>query len=127
MVEFNKKKTYRKYIYSPISLILLFIIAIIFIKAFIGVAQKERISSEYLERERSELVRLKNRQESLTKSVEYLKTDKGVEAELRSKFRMVKEGESVAVIVDDETEKLATTTSSQREYGFFSSILNWFR
>jgi cell division protein FtsB len=124
MVDFNRKKSYRKYIYSPFSLFLLFIIFILLLKALWGVYTKERRSAAYLEREQSELNRVLDRKKELAQAVEYLKTDRGVEAEIRSKFRVVKEGEKVAVIVGDEKVE-ATTTATTTPPGFFSKYFGW--
>lgn len=128
MTEFNKKRPYRKFIYSPITLFLLFIVLIIILKAAWGVYQKERISAEYLAREQNVLEELADRQAALAQSVDYLKTDKGIEAEIRSKFRVVKEGEMVAVIVDNEDVKnsTASTTTQIAPSSFWQKMRVWF-
>jgi cell division protein FtsB len=113
MFELNKKKQYRKFIYSPVILLLLLFILFLVLKALWGVYAKEEISSDYLKSEQGELDKMVARQKELAQSVEFLKTDRGVEAEIRSKFRVIKEGESVAVILDNDatsTPKVATTT-----------------
>ncbi len=124
MAEFNKKKTYRKYIYSPLVLLLLFILLLLLLKALWGVYSKERLSLTYLERERSELNRILDRKKELAQSVEYLKTDRGVEAEIRSKFRVVKEGEEVAVIVGDDP--VATTTATTTPKTGWKKFISFF-
>lgn len=116
MVEFNRKKTYKRFIYSPVTLLLLLIVFILLLKAVWGVYKKSEISSANLERAQVEFNKMESRQKELAQSVEYLKTDQGIDAEIRSKFRVVKEGESVAVIVDNEATStsplVATTTKS---------------
>jgi hypothetical protein len=123
MVEFNRKKTYKKYIYSPLTLLVLFIFFLVLLKALWGVYAKERLSSRYLEREQLEYNRILDRKKELAQSLEFLKTEQGMEAEIRSKFRVVKDGESVAVIVSDEkTESTTTPTTTpsfwKRLFGF---------
>ena len=113
MSNFNKKKTYKRFIYSPVSLFLLLVVLLVFLKALWGVYQKEKISAEYLLKEQIDLDKITERQKSLAQSVEYMKTDKGIESEIRSKFHVVKEGELVAVIVDNDasnTSDVSTTT-----------------
>ncbi len=127
MSEFNKKRPYRQFIYSPITLFFLLIILAVLLKAGWGVYQKERKSAEYLSRAQSELEKLTVRKNKLEESVEYMKTDKGIEAEIRSKFRVVREGEMVAVIVDNEpmkNEKISTTTPASS--GFWQKLRVWF-
>jgi cell division protein FtsB len=125
MVEFNRKKTYKKYIYSPFALLSLLFVFLVLLKALWGVYAKERRSAAYLEREQGEYSRVMDRKKELAQAVDFLKTDQGVEAEIRSKFRVVKEGEEVAVIIGDE----ATTTSVQATTtppGFFKRIFGIF-
>ncbi len=126
MPNFNKKKTYKKYIYSPFTLLLLFIILLALLKALWGVYQKEHMSARYLEREQKELAKMEQRQKTLTQSVEYMKTDKGIEAEIRNKFRVAKEGESVAVIIDGEASTSPTVPTTSKSRGFWSTLLKWF-
>ena len=126
MLEFAKKRNYKKYIYSPVTFFLLLVILLVLLKALLGVYQKEQISAGYLQREREKLEGLAGRQKSLAQSVEYMKTEKGVEAEIRSKFRVVKEGESVAVIVDNETKVIPVASTTQK-VGFWKKLGAWFR
>ncbi len=100
MLEFKKKKSYKKFIYSPFTLFLLFLILLVFLRAVSGVYQKERTSARYLEKEQEKFAAVSARQKELADSVDYLKTEKGIESEIRTKFRVVRDGESVTVIVD---------------------------
>lgn len=125
MTEFNRKKSYRKYIYSPLTLFVLFLVLLVLLKAVWGVYSKEQLSAQYLDRERVEFEKIKARQDELAKSVEFLKTEQGVEAEIRSKFRAVKEGESVAVILGNE-EATTTDLVAKPEPGIFQKFLGFF-
>ena len=109
----NNKKTYKKIIYSPFTLFLIFVVLLILLRALWGVYKKEQTSEQYLEQEQQQLTSITSRQKELAQSVDYLKTDAGVEAEIRSKFRVVRDGESIAVLIDNDastTPKTATTT-----------------
>lgn len=75
-------------------------------------------------REQAELNKILERKKELAQSIDYLKTEQGIEAEIRSKFRVVKDGESVAVIVDDDKPTTTIVASSspslwQKFTGFF--------
>ena len=113
MQDYNRKKGARRFIYSPLFLLILLAVLLLLGKAVWGVYNKERLSAQYLEQEQAELSRIQARETELEQSVEYLKTDKGVESEIRSKFRVVKEGESVAVIIDDEPKVSPPATTTQ--------------
>ena len=128
MIEFQQKKRIRKILYSPIVLIILFIIFVILTRSLWGVYEKERISSENLSKEKTELEKLSLREKDLASALEYLKTDQGIENEIRSKFRVVREGEKVAVIVGEEAtnikEQLPTVSTTTPSLWY--KILNWF-
>lgn len=72
-----------------------------------------------------ELQKIMTRQNNLVASLNYLKTDQGVENEIRSKFRAVKEDEKVSVIIDDKKIE-TTTTSTTTKRGLWYRILEWF-
>lgn len=128
MIEFQQKKKIRKILYSPIVLIILFIILAILLRSLWGVYEKERISSENLSKEKNELEKLSIREKNLARALEYLKTDQGIENEIRSKFRVVKEGEKVAVIVGEDATntKRQLSTVSTTTPSLWYRILNWF-
>lgn len=108
----NKKKNFRKFIYSPFTLFILLMFFLLLLKGVWGVYQKERTSAQYLQAEQDQFTAITSRQKELTQSVDYLKTDQGIEAEIRSKFRVVRDGESVAVIVDDTSSTTVPKTTS---------------
>ena len=124
MFDFQKKKKIKRILYSPVILLLLLIVFAFGLKALWGVYQKESLSATNLQRQKDELATLTNRQTNLVQSVNYLKTDEGIEAEIRSKFREVKEGESVAVILDNETAS-STAPKATSTPSFWHSILGW--
>jgi cell division protein FtsB len=123
MIEFQKKKKIRKVLYSPITLLILAIVFVVILRSLWGVYTKEKLSYENLIREKTELEKLYSREKALASSLEYLNTDIGVENEIRSKFRAVKDGEKVVVIVDNDissTTEISTTT----EHGFFYNLFH---
>lgn len=87
------------------SIFFLFLIFIILLQATYSVYKKERATRQNLLRSISESEKLKNRKEELGKLVKYLETDEGIESEIRSKFRGIKDGEQVAIIVDSNPVK----------------------
>jgi hypothetical protein len=62
---------------------------------------KASYSKERLDQSVASLAELTAHQKALNEKVEYLSTDQGIQSEIRTKFRAVEEGESVAVIVGD--------------------------
>jgi cell division protein FtsB len=123
MHEFQQKKKIRKILYSPVVLILLLIITIFVIKGAWNVYEKDKLSAQNLKREKNELSKLLEREKNLAASLNYLKTDQGVENEIRTKFRAIKEGEKIAVIIDEQTPVTSTTTAE--EHGFWYNLFHW--
>ena len=100
MREFEQRKKVRQIIYSRLSLLLLGVLVLVFAKASVGAYQKYHLSDrayQEVAREQSELSARKDRLES---DIARLKTAEGVEADIRSKFGMVKAGEHMLVLVD---------------------------
>ncbi len=101
----KKRKRISKNIFSWIFLIGLFILLFFLIKSVLIAYQGERKS--YSNRIKTELIlkELKDAQKNVLLDIEYLQTKKGIEAELRNKFRVVKEGEQMAIILNSQDEK----------------------
>lgn len=121
MLEFNKKKKLRKVLYSPFVLIVLSIVFVLLLRGVWGVYNKSKFSAENLLKDQGELSRLIEREKSLAASLDYLKTEQGIESEIRSKFRAVKDDEKLAVIIEDEKPVPASTTSSEKR-GFWHKV-----
>ena len=68
---------------------------------------------------------LQARDKMLSAEIERLKTETGVEQEIREKFNLVKEGEEVIVVVDKDTE--ADSSSGVTEISFWQRVLDWLR
>lgn len=125
-VNLDRGRSVKKWLFSPMFLLLLFIVVLFSLRGVYKVYQKETMSREYLERAQNELKKVHDREESLANSVQYLKTSQGIDAELRTKFRVVKEGEEVAVIVGAPTEATTTSTQVAAPVGIWQKIKNWF-
>ncbi len=124
MHDFQNRKKIRKILYSPVTLLALAIVLSILVSGVWGVYQKSKVSSENLEREKKEIGRLTERERMLTAFIDFLKTEQGVENEIRTKFRAIKEGEKVVVIVDNKASVVeATTTAPSR--GLLYKVFHW--
>ncbi len=121
----DHKRILRRWLFSPLTLIVLLIAVVIFGRGVYRVFEKERLSSEYLVSAQNDLKKVQEREVALNKSVDYLKTSEGVEAELRKKFRVVKEGEQVAVIVT-KTPEISLNVQTAAPATFWSKVKGWF-
>ena len=125
MHDFQKKKRIRKILYSPLVIVALAVVLLILVRGVWGVYSKAQLSAQNLERERLELQKLAQRQKSLASSIDYLKTDQGVEDEIRTKFRAVKEGEKVVVIIDNQASITPSQSLATSTHGVWYKIFHW--
>lgn len=125
MLDFQRKKKIRKTLYSPFVLVLLFIIMIILSSGVFGVYKKSKLSKVNLEREKKELEKLAMREKILASSIDYLKTDQGVEDEIRTKFRAVKDGEKVVVIIDEQSTSTPIESEQASSTSFWYNLFHW--
>ena len=111
---------------SPITLVVAAIVLVVLAKATWSIHQKVLVSATKLTQAQAELNKLQSRQQTLSAEVSRLSTDQGIEAELRTKYRAVKEGESVAVILDDSNAAAIATASTTEEVGWWHSLWSFF-
>jgi len=127
MREFSQKRKIRRIMYSPLSLIILFLILFFVVKGFFGVYQKYSFSKDELLKSESELQLLKDKKEKIDHKIQNLETETGIEQEIRSKFDVAKEGEKLIVIVEDEKKDEVVAEEKGVFGNFFTTIKGWFQ
>ena len=113
-MKYGNRSFWKRLIASPVAMIVSAVLLAIVAKAGWNIYEKARISSDRLAQAQAELAKLRDRQAKLSETVGYLSTERGLENEIRSKYHAVKEGESVAVIVDEDagsTQRASATDS----------------
>ncbi|HEY4528650.1 MAG TPA: septum formation initiator family protein [Candidatus Paceibacterota bacterium] len=115
MREFQDKERRKRYLYSPIVLLLLSILVFFMAKGAASVMNKERESRAKVSELDKESQKLESRQKMLQANIGKLETEEGVIEEIRQKFNVTREGESVTIIVDNQ-EKLNTTSKDATWY-----------
>ena len=97
---FQRKK--RSWIHAPwvTVLALVLIIGGLFsvVRAYIKKQESVVLKKQY----EQELVEIKKQQEDLTVKIENLSTKRGIESEIRDRYRVAKEGEQLVIVVDNE-------------------------
>jgi cell division protein FtsB len=115
MFDFHEKRKIRSLLYSKISVGALLLVALA-----IGYSALERFSVERDMADRRlnqqlELQELEMRAASLSAKVEELQNERGVEAEIRGRFDVAREGEQVVIILRDEEKNVASSTATNDE------------
>lgn len=118
-MDFDQKRKLKKFLYSRPMLVILFILLLLLTKGTWNVYRKLHISQSNLDMVHRELEKLGEREQALAAEIKFLQTDTGIEAEIRDRYRVVKDGEEIAIIVNDEVET-STTTSKKR--GIWSKV-----
>ena len=126
MLDYSQKKKTRKFMYSMPVLVFLFVVFCFLADKVFVLYQKESDVREKATEASANLSSLEAREKILEKKVDFLKTERGKEQEMRSRFMVGKAGEGVIMVVD---EKPTTTgeTNGMPKYSWWSGFLNFFR
>lgn len=123
MLDFQQKRKIRNMAYNRTTLIVLFILVLILGHSTWGVYSKKRSSERMKNVSFKNVEELRKKNKELTYKIERLDTVSGIEEEIRLKYNVAKDGESVVVIVDNEKKEVATTTT---EANLWQKIKNIF-
>ena len=124
MRNFQRKKDFKYYLQSKPVLILLTVILLIFIWNIFGLIGKMQETRKNRIIEQEKITDLERRKEKLTFDIEKLNTEQGKEEAIRENFGMVKIGEEVIVIVEDQEVNNEQEVNPRNN--FFSFLKNIF-
>lgn len=99
----QRQKT-RSWLYSKVTVVGLAILLVLLIRPTWRIFMKSIESKNNLQQAESELADLEGRKHELVRDVAYLNTDHGRDQEIRSKFGVAREGETMVVIVRNDIE-----------------------
>lgn len=125
MQHFRKKQQFKRRLYSKLVLILLFVALLFVAHGTWGIFQKARQSKQLLERAQAEKAELAEKQAAIEYRIDRMKTQTGIEEEIRSKFDVAREGEQLIVIVENEEEVEIEEEESKGISGFFTTLFSW--
>ena len=118
---------FKTFIFSKTAFVLSLVLLAVFVRATWSVSTKARQTKDNLELVREEYSELQDREVRLESEIEYLKTEQGIEAEIRDKFNVARAGESVVVIVDGKEESNESRVVEEEKLGFWGTIGSWFK
>ena len=99
----QRQKTGRR-LYSKVAIVGLVILVALLIRPTWKIFEKSRESKANLRKAQTELAQLEARKHKLASDVAYLKTEHGRDQEIRNKFGVAKNGETMIVIVRNNGE-----------------------
>ncbi len=124
MFDFQQKRKIKKIAYSRITILILLILVVLLSRSTYQIYKKEKLSLANYNEVKKEFDDLKNRQTMLDSEITRLKTESGIEEEIRSKFSVAKPGETVVVVVDSSSS--SSTDNNGDNLNWWQKFLNWF-
>jgi cell division protein FtsB len=124
-MKYGNRSLWKRLFYSPAAIGIAIIALVFMVRGAIGVHDKALLAQDRYDQAQTELESLQDQKESLSTSIDRLSTPAGVEAELREKYHGVKEGESVAVIVDPSSSPKDLAGTSTAVVASSTSELSW--
>ncbi len=122
MKSFQDNRTSRKILESKPFLLLLGILVFAFGWNIFGFWGKMEETKKNKEMAQAKVAELQAQKDKLSGDIAKLKTDEGVEANIREKFGLVKPGEQMIVVVDDKTPPPAAEKPSIGLWGWMKSL-----
>jgi cell division protein FtsB len=124
MRNFQEKKKKKKVLHSKPVLIIFGILLLLFIYNVLRLADKASDTKRNREIAEEKIKELEAQKLKLEENIEKLKTDEGIEENIRERFGLGKEGEGMIVIVEDENKD--TVDSGENKNSFWNFIKNLF-
>lgn len=122
MLNFQAQKRKRRSFKTQILIILSIFLIVILAKPTWNMLNKYFSAREQLLEAERQLEELKERESFLNSAIEEIQSTVGQEKEIVRKFDVVREGESLAVIVEPEIQVVKEVS----DVGFFKKYFGWF-
>src|SRR3989344_5871001 len=113
MAEFQKNRKWQKIAYSKLTLFTLFVFLVLLSVSLVKIAGKSRETAQNNQTVLRELEKFQSQSAALSGEIGKLKTPDGIEEKIREKYRVVKDGEGLIVIIDDKGNALSEEPSKQ--------------
>jgi cell division protein FtsB len=107
--ELERKQKLRQLLYSWPSIGLLAVITFFLAKGAFQLVEIERDSAHKVSNLEAQAAKLELREKELQEDINKLRTEEGIIEEIKSKFSATREGEYVAIVVDEKPAAASTT------------------
>ena len=123
ILDFRERSKLRRVLYAKPTIILLALVVALFLHGAWGAYQKSQEAMAKRAKAEQELAGLLAREKELEENIARLSSEVGIEAEIRERFMVAKEGENVIIITDPDSEKFHTVTIADESPSFFEKML----
>jgi hypothetical protein len=117
----KRKKKISSWLDSKIFLLLVFLLAIFLANSALNMYLKSMDAKQYLNTTIDEYSSLEAQYDSAYSDLEYLKSETGIEKEIREKFDLARDGEKAVLIIDEEL----TPVHTPQKKTFWRKIKDW--
>jgi len=111
-------------LYSKILILGLTILVIFLSRASWNVFLKEKNTRENLLETQENFQKLEREKNELEGDINNLSTARGIDEEIRNKFRVTKDGEGMIMLID--SPEISTTTKEENKKSFWSRLFDFF-
>ncbi len=126
MLEYQRKRKVKKMAYSKISIGILLVFIVLLSKGVYGVYSKALESKQNKYIAQIEYDNLAAREAVIVAQIAELRTDEGLEKEIREKFNVAKEGEKMLVLLEEEKEAQSKELSQEEQSSLWAKIKDLF-
>ena len=123
MKNFQEQRTFMKFMHSKLGLFLFTVFVLFFSWNVIKFLVKDINTTKNKNIAADKVIELEKEKERLTTDINTLNTDAGVEATIRNKFGLAKEGEGLVVVVNEKDTALAQPTQHNAFLDFFRNLV----
>ncbi len=123
MLDFQQKRKVKAVAYHKITLIILGVLVLLFLRSTWSVYEKKQESEKLRNITEANVIELSTRNQDLETKIDRFQTEIGVEEEIRSKFNVAKPGENIVVVVPQEN----STSSAKSNNSFWQKVKNFFK
>lgn len=125
----RKKSLWKSVWYSRATLFLLLVLMVALYGPVYARFVAERDAAARRVAEEKELQAAEIRKQELESKVSELKEDSGAERDIRRRFDVAREGETVVILLEDEnrneTQIVSTTTSTNQTKSWWQTLFSW--
>jgi cell division protein FtsB len=125
MLSFHEKKRIKSFLLSKLVLLALAALTVLLSMATWDVYQKFSETAVKREQRETAFAELKVREAALRSELARLETTQGLEANIRSKFDVAREGEGVIIVVDPKAENQQASVAEKQ--GWLGRFLGLFK
>lgn len=106
-------------------IVVLLVICTLLIISVVKISRKYIHAKSVRDDYQSELTQVEAHKAELEKNISALSTDRGKETEIRDRYRVVKHGEQMILIVDNDKKAPETDVLPEKPQGLFRKIGYW--